>query len=170
MASLSLDLFRSCKTNKVKPTEIKATFAERRGSGTLFPLFVGYTKTSGEPRDPDVTTFAIGSDRWVRGVLDRDATGRPFVRASEGGSLNDTDGNFGFAGWYYFLLPEGTEIPPSLDVVQSGRKGHYVIRCRVGMSQVAYEGALNNLARSAIARSVELGKSSLSFEKGEYHA
>ncbi|HSX90964.1 MAG TPA: hypothetical protein VLG17_23555, partial [Pseudomonas sp.] len=69
-----------------------------------------------------------------------------------------------------FLLPQGTEIPPGLDVVQSGRKGHYIIRCRVAMSQVAYEGALDNLARAAIARSVELRKSALYFKKGEYHA
>ena len=165
MARLSQDLFRACKKNKAKSHKISEAFIGSEGRGSLYPLYVGYIKSDGYSRDPDVSTYTVADETWIHGVEDRDENGKPFVRQSEGVSLNTASGIFGFSGFFYFLLPQGTTIPPSLDVVQSGRKGHYVIRCRIGMSKVAYEGALDNLARSAIARSVELGKAALNFEK-----
>jgi hypothetical protein len=49
-----------------------------------------------------------------------------------------------------------------LDFKQTGRdQAHYSISCRNAMTKTAYEGALDNMARSAIAKSVELGRASL---------
>jgi hypothetical protein len=65
-----------------------------------------------------------------------------------------------------FLLPEGTSVPAGLDVALTPTKNdpnHHSIRCRNKMRLDAYKGALDNLARNAIAKAVELGKPSLYF-------
>ena len=57
-------------------------------------------------------------------------------------------------------------MPGSLDVRHTPTRndeGHHSIRCLNLMRQDAYEGALDNLARAALARAVELGKQSLYF-------
>lgn len=168
MASLTLDLFRSCRRNRVKPDKIKEAFAASGGAGSLYPDYVGFTREDSSVRPPDVTTYPNEGETWVRGVDDVDSSGHRFVNADEGVSLSDKPGKFGYGPWFYFLLPKGTVIPPGLDVVQTGRdRSHYSIRCRNAMSQTAYHGALDNFARSGIARSVELAKSSLYFKAGD---
>ncbi|WLI88223.1 hypothetical protein Q4S45_15975 [Massilia sp. R2A-15] len=116
---------------------------------------------------PGVTTFAKSTVTWVRGIEDvNPADGRKFIGASEGVSLSYVAGNFGYALWFYFLLPDGTEIPAGLDVEQTGQDHtHYSIRCRNAMTKTAYEGALDNMARSAIARSIEPSRPALCFKE-----
>jgi hypothetical protein len=100
----------------------------------------------------------------MRGVEDRDDRSRPFISWKEGVSVSTAPGGFGYKGWFYFLLPEGAPIPDSLDVRHTPTRndnGHYSICCRNRMRRDAYEGALDNLARAALARAVELGKRSL---------
>jgi len=164
MATLTLDLFRSCKSNRKKAGDIKTNYT---GAGSLYPDYDGfYRKKDNSFRAPDVTTFTKEEETWIRGVDDIDPdSGRKFVKSSEGVSLTKEHGKFGFRGWYYFLLPEGTSIDAGLDVRQTGSdKNHYSIRCINAMTRTAYEGALDNIARSAIARAVELKRASLYFE------
>lgn len=90
----------------------------------------------------------------------------------EGGgtSMHDARGWFGNAGWRYFSVPEGTEYPPNL-VLKRGKRErwnrtrtvrgrHYQIEPLNRMSIDAYKGALDNLARSAVVRQVELANQS----------
>lgn len=64
--------------------------------------------------------------------------------------------------WLSFEIPEGTPIPESLVVRKTGynqkyQANHYQIECAAKSMRVdAFKGALDNLARNAIARSVEL--------------
>lgn len=168
MANISVDLYRSCKSSgwsgktAAKKEEV---FSATYGKGSLYPDYEGFTRKDGSVRAPDITTFT--DDRgtvWVRGVEDRDDRGRAFISSKEGVSVSATRGGFGYKGWFYFLLPEGTPVPDSLDVRHTPSRndsGHYSIRCRNLMRRDAYEGALDNLARAALARAVELRKQSL---------
>jgi hypothetical protein len=167
MASLDLDLFRSCKRNRRKPDDIATSHASDNGAGTLYPDYEGFIRKDNSFREPDVTTFTRNHETWIRGVDDvNPSNGRSFVKASEGVSLSNAAGKFGYGLWYYFLLPKGTEVPAGLDVVQTGSdKSHYSIRCRNAMTKTAYQGALDNMARSAIAQSVEQKRSSLYFKE-----
>jgi hypothetical protein len=85
------------------------------------------------------------------------------VSWKEGVSVSTAPGGFGYSGWFYFLLPEGTSIPGSLDIKPTPTRndpGHHSIRCRNLMRQDAYEGALDTLARLALAKAVEARKQS----------
>ena len=165
MANLSLDLFRACKRNRRSEANLQQGFEDINGAGYLYPDYQGFKRKDGSIRLPDVSTFDCGGVTWVRGVRDVDTrTGKAYVSASQGVSLNKSPGKFGYQLWYYFLLPEGTELPVSLDVVQTGSdSNHYSLRCVNSMTKDAYEGALDNVARAAIAKAVELGRSPLSF-------
>jgi hypothetical protein len=167
MADVPVDLFRSCKSSAWKgSSDAKKddNFINAEGQGSLFPNYAGFTRRDGSIRAPDITTF---TDRegtvWVRGVEDRDDRGQAFVSWKEGVSVSTEPGGFGYEGWFYFLVPKGTAIPESLDVKATPSRndsGHYSIRCRNLMRRDAYEGALGNLTRGALAKAVELGKQS----------
>ncbi|CAI8914812.1 Tse2 family ADP-ribosyltransferase toxin [Methylocaldum szegediense] len=166
MADLTLDLYRACKRNKRKTLDIKQNFNSDHGTGFLYPDYTGFWRKDNTFRAPDVTTFTDDTGtEWIRGVNDTDPrTGRHYVSRNEGVSLSTTPGKFGYKFWFYFLLPEGTPVPDSLDVVQTGTdQSHYAIRCKNLMRKDAYEGALNNLARAAIAKATELKRASLYF-------
>ena len=170
MANLSVDLYRSCKSSVWGKTADarNQSFVAAHGKGSLYPDYVGFSRPGGGVRLPDVTT--INDDQgttWVRGVQDRDGKGRAYVSWKEGVSVSTARGGFGYKGWFYFLLPEGTPIPISLDVQHTPSRrdeGHHSIRCRNLMRRDAYDGAMDNLARAAVARAVELSRQSL------YHA
>jgi hypothetical protein len=166
MADLTLDLFRACKRNRRTMTTIGDQFRDSSGAGALYPDYIGFRRRDGSVRAPDVTTFTDSEGVvWVRGVDDvNPATRRRYVSAIEGVSLNTEAGRFGYDTWFYFVLPTGTSIPESLDVTQTGAdENHYSIRCRNSMKKEAYEGALDTLARAAIAKAVELARQSLLF-------
>ncbi|WP_333678615.1 hypothetical protein [Dyella sp.] len=167
MADVPVDLFRSCKSSRWKGNNAakkSESFINAEGQGSLFPDYVGFARKDGSVRAPDVTTFTDGEGTiWVRGVEDRDDRDRPFVSWKEGVSVSTEPGGFGYAGWFYFLIPEGTPIPSSLDVKHTPTRtdrGHHSIRCRNLMRRDAYEGALGNLTRAALAKAVELRKQS----------
>lgn len=107
----------------------------------------------------------------VRGVTQtktRLADVKPFVHGSQevidpggGTSLFDKDKAFGTKHWWYFTIPEGTEIPASLNIRHTGRNEvydaeHYQIEAASGRMPVeSYKGALDNLARNAVKKLYE---------------
>ena len=166
MADVPTDLYRSCKSSRWGKTVEKKeeAFKAAEGQGSLFPDYVGFTRKDGTVRAPDVTTFEDNAGTaWVRGVEDRNTQDRAVVSWKEGVSVSTTPGGFGYSGWFYFLVPEGTSVPGSLDVKPTPTRndpGHHSIRCRTLMRLDAYEGALDTLARAALAKAVEAGKQS----------
>lgn len=166
MADVPVDLYRSCKSSHWGKTASarERAFTSAQGEGSLLPTYEGFTRGDGSFRAPDVTTFEDRAGTvWVRGVEDRDARHRPEVSWKEGVSVSTSPGGFGYSGWFYFLVPEGTPIPDSLDVAATPTRrdpGHHSIRCRNLMRQDAYEGALDTLARAALAKAVEASKQS----------
>ncbi|MCO6455451.1 MAG: hypothetical protein J5I93_09145 [Pirellulaceae bacterium] len=169
MPDVTLDLYRSCKSSNWggrSSEQKKQAFEQSYGAGALYPDYTGFTRKDGSVRAPDVTTISNDQGTWVRGVEDRDDRGRAFVSAKEGVSLSAGRGGFGYRGWFYFLLPQGTPIPDSLDIRHTPSRNnddHYSLRCRNLMRQDAYEGALDTLARAALAKAVELARQSLYF-------
>lgn len=167
MTDTTLHLFRACRRNKWGKNNEQAekNVASAEAAGTLFPDYEGFQRKDGSFRAPDVTTFTDkNAVVWVQGVNDVAPNGRAYIDDSEGVSLSSARGKFGYAGWFYLLLPKGTSIPDSLDVKQTGRDAsHYSLRCKNRMRKDAYEGALNTLARAALAKAVELKLKSLYF-------
>jgi hypothetical protein len=167
MAEVPADLYRSCKSSAWGKTDEKRAekFTRDEGKTSVYPDFKGFTRKDNTVRPPDVTTFKVGEELWVHGVQDKES-GRFIVSWKEGVSVSTTVGGFGYSGWFYFLLPQGTAVPDPLDVKHTPTRnddGHYSIRCKNQMRVDAYKGALDTLARSAIAKAVELSKKSLYF-------
>lgn len=169
MTAIPLDLYRACKASTwgKKNSQRQSNFIDREGAGSLYPEYEGFERGDGSFRAPDVTTFKDGNGiDWVRGVNDRDTYNNPHVSWKEGVSLSGAQGCFGYSGWLYFLLPKDTPVPASLDVKHTPSRrdpNHYSLRCVNLMTKTAHEGALNTLARSAIAKAVEAGRASLIF-------
>lgn len=168
MSNISLDLYRSCKnrdwgSRKASDKQRTQQFLSVEGKTSLHPNY-GFTKPDGSVRPPDVTTFQNGTETWVRGVDDVKPDGTNWVHWKEGVSVSSTKEAMSYAkGWFDFLLPKGTSIPASLDIRHTPSKSnpdHYSIRCKNQMLQEAFHGALDTLARNAIARAVELKLSS----------
>jgi hypothetical protein len=90
------------------------------------------------------------------------------VDTGGGTSMFDVKGWFGYRVWQYFRVPNGTEYPDSLHIrrgksVRKNKSGtlegrHYQIEPRTRMTVQAYKGALDNFARNAVVRLVELAK------------
>lgn len=163
MSGVPVDLYRAVRSSDWGKKADKRTenFIKAEGSGSLFPLYLGRSLPDGTLRQPDVTWFtdANGVD-WIRGV--EDPGGAPDWR--EGVSTSTTCGRFGYLGRFYFLLPKDTPVSAALDIAHTPEDddpGHHSIRCKNLMRRDAYEGALNTLARAAIAKAVELGKQSV---------
>ncbi|HET7332596.1 hypothetical protein [Dyella sp.] len=100
---------------------------------------------------------------WPTLVAPDQRRDRPFISWKKGVSVSTVPGGFGYSGWFYFLIPEGTTIPGALDVKPTPARtdpGHHSIRCRNLMRRDAYEGALGNLTRAVLAKAVELRKQS----------
>lgn len=108
-------------------------------------------KRKGQWRDPDVYTFKSN-----------DAL---YAQTGGGTSLFDKPGVFGTAYWHLFEIPKGTPIPDSLkfegpDYNPVYDANHYQIESRAKTMRVdAMKGALDNLARNAIVRKIELAGS-----------
>jgi hypothetical protein len=168
MAEVPTDLYRSCKSSAWGKADDKRAekFAKDEGKTSVYPDFTGFMRKDGTVRAPDVTTFKVGEELWVYGVQDKDSKGGFVVSRKEGVSVSTAVGGFGYSGWFYFLLPKGTSVPASLDVEHTPSRndnGHYSIRCKNQMRVDSYKGALDTLARSAIAKAVEQAKQSLYF-------
>ena len=170
MADVPVELFRACRKSawSGNSNEAKtASFSSREGKGSLYPDYEGYTRKDGYVRPPDVTWFTDANGiAWIRGVEDKDSKGRFLVRKKEGVSVSTKLGGMGFEGRFYFLLPQGTPIPGGLDVLPTptvSDDGHHSIRCLNLLRRDTYEGYLDNLARSALSKAIELKKQSLHF-------
>ncbi len=166
MPDLTFDLYRACKRNRREPTAIQQSTDGNGGASTLYPDYDGFQRKDGSFRAPDVTTFTDSNGvTWITGVADIDPDARRrLISSDEGVSLSKAPGKFGYAMWYYFLLPEGTAVPVGFDVVQTGSdKSHYSIRCINRLRKDSYEGALDNMARAAIAKAVEASRKYLHF-------
>lgn len=117
----------------------------------LYPDFEPRPLPNGKMRKPDSEPFR-GSD------------GKMWVHTGYGTSLFDREGIFKGKGWLNFTIPQGTEVPESLQVRRTDynekfEADHYQIEPRARMMLLeSYKGALDNLARAALARTVELAK------------
>lgn len=80
----------------------------------------------------------------------------------------DVEGWFGYTNWRYFNVPNNTEYPESLFIrkgksIRTNKAGnrtdrHYQIEPKNPMTLDAYKGALDNFARNAVVRQVELSR------------
>ena len=126
--------------------------------GLLYPRFEATTYIDGNG-----AAQVSGADVTVHPLPTGDE-----VEAGGGTSLFNVDGWFGFGHWKYFEIPNGTEYGDNLKIKKgrskrtnkSGNRSghHYQIEPRTRMTVQAYKGALDNSARAAVARSVELAR------------
>lgn len=121
--------------------------------GALYPDFYARKLDNGSTRKADVSMY-------------KDKNQVEWVRTGGGTSLWDKNRIFGAKWWWYFTIPSGTELPDSLTIVkghydEDRNATHYQIEAKSAMTKDAMKGALDNLARCAIVRSIELsGKTS----------
>jgi hypothetical protein len=122
--------------------------------------FDGPLVIDGEPR------VGLLYPRWDIDLDVEVGGAEPMVEPGGGTSLHNVDGWFGFARCRYFLIPVDTPIPASLKVKKGKSKRtnktrdrtgyHYQIEPLNRMTQTALMGALDNFARAAVVRQVEL--------------
>jgi Tse2 ADP-ribosyltransferase toxins len=148
MEETKIDLFRSVRIEQYPQGAIIAT---QPAPEILYPDFEPQQLPNGKTRKRDIESFADGKgDMWVE--------------AGGGTSLFDRAKVFQGKSWLSFEIPQGTVIPESLVVRFTGYNkifdaNHYQIESRAKtMRMDAFKGALDNLARNAIVRAVELGK------------
>jgi hypothetical protein len=153
MSITDLDLYRSIRIEQFPDGVFDG---KDPTPGVLYPDFYEKDLGNGNVRPPDVEI------RKEKGV--------EYVLAGGGTSLFDRPGVFTKEGWLSFEIPNGTIIPDSLIVKNDGwrkrfKATHYQIESRAGrMTKQAMEGALDNFARNAIVRAVELGRVSLKID------
>lgn len=141
----ALDLYRSCRVEQF-PNGVMQNLEP--AVGLLDPDFYSKKLGTGETRPPDVEIVTEHGVEWVK--------------AGGGTSLFDRPAVFTKPGWLSFEIPDGTPIPDSLLIANTGYKKrfkatHYQIECRARlMRKDSMQGALDLFARSAIARAVEL--------------
>ena len=142
-----LNLYRSCRIEQF-PNGVMENLTP--SVGLLDPDFYEKPLEGGGARAADVDINVIDGIEWVL--------------SGGGTSLFDRAGVFTKPGWLSFEIPDGTPIPESLAIVNTGynkrfKATHYQIESKAGrMRKDSMQGALDNLARSAIARSIELSR------------
>ena len=145
---LSLSLFRSVNKAQFPNGPINDS---QPAPEILYPDFEPRPLPNGKMRGRDIESYT-------------DSTGEKWVRAGGGTSLFDRDQVFPAKSWWTFELPEGTVVPDSVAIRFTGhnerfKADHYQIECRANLMPMnAFKGALDNLARNAIVRAVELGR------------
>jgi hypothetical protein len=138
-----VDLFRSVRVEQFPEGTV---INEKPAPEVLFPDFEPRLLPSGIRRKADVR---LSSDKQ-------------WVYSGGGTSLFDRKNVFKGKSWLSFDIPEGTEVPPSLIVKFTGNNptfnaNHYQVESRAGRMRLdAYKGALENLARNAVLRALEL--------------
>ncbi len=145
MATTTVSLWRSVRSEQFTEGTI---IDNQPAPGVLNPDFYRRELGKGRFREPDV-------------VLHMDDNGVEWIQPDGGTSLFDKENALPGGGWLSFNIPDGTVIPDSLIVKNTGynkrfKATHYQIECNIPMTMEAFIGALDNFARSAIARSVEL--------------
>lgn len=153
MSKTDLDLYRSVRIEQFPNGVFDG---KDPAQGVLYPDFYDRDLGDGNIRLADVSL--------------KKQDGVEYVLAGGGTSLFDRSGVFTKEGWLSFEIPNGTVIPDSLIVKNDGwrkrfKATHYQIESRAGrMAKQSMEGALDNFARNAIVRAVELGRASLKSE------
>lgn len=122
--------------------------------------FDGPLVTDGEPQ------VGLLYPRWDVDVTVTVGDAVPMVETGGGTSLHNVEGWFGFAHCRYFYIPVDTPIPDSLKIKKGKSKRtnkagdrtgfHYQIEPLNRMTVDALKGALDNFARAAVVRQVEL--------------
>lgn len=157
MATTGTDLFRA-----IGNADFKGAFHVDGVAvdGLLYPRFkdTPYVDHQGVRKTSKADVF-----------LEKNAeTGELEVQPGRGTSLHDVEGWFGHAHWRYFQIPEGTEYSEALHLHKSKKQQrnnrnmqgwHYQIEPKNPMTADALKGALDNFARNAIVRSIELSQS-----------
>ena len=141
----NIDLYRSCRIEQFPHGLMRD---DEPMPGVLYPDFYA-REVNGQFRQPDVNVDLKEGMEWVR--------------PGGGTSLFDRPGVLKGPNWLSFAIPDGTPIPDSLVVKNTGynkqRKAtHYQIEAKQMITKEAMMGALDNFARNAIARSVELSR------------
>lgn len=145
MSNTEINLFRSVRAEAFpKGTVIEGKPAPE----VLYPDFEPRMLPNGKKREADV-------------ILSED---KAWIYEGGGTSLFDRPDVFKRGGWLAFHIPAGTEVPESLVVRYTGRNpgfdaDHYQIESKAHRMRLdAYKGALDNLARNAIVKSIELAE------------
>jgi len=150
------DLFRALRSDAFEGVFHLDGIAK---TGLLYPRFDRSTYTDGtgrrQTRPADV--------RYSKHATTGEITG---VKAGGGTSLFNVVGWFGYKGWEYFPIPNGTEYPAALHITNADvaqEKGaltgtHYQIEPKNAMTVDALKGALDTFARNAVVRSITLSK------------
>lgn len=148
MSKTNVHLYRSVRIEQFPSGTIMES---QPAPEILYPDFEERLLPSGKVRKADIDTFA-------------DANGQQWVKAGKGTSLFDRANVFKAKGWLSFEIPQGTVIPDSLLVRLTDHNDRYnanhfqIESLAKTMRLDAFKGALDNLARNAIARSIEVAK------------
>lgn len=145
MAKTTTELYRSVQKRDFKDGVI---VDDKAVAGVLYPSF----------EDKQYKSKGVWKTRRADIYPYKDK-GEWFVGTDGGTSLFDKSGCFGHIYWFYFTIPEGTVIPDSLKIRNTGynetyEATHYQIEARAPMTLEAFKGALDNLARNAIVQSL----------------
>ncbi|MGC1548758.1 MAG: hypothetical protein WA777_09520 [Rhodanobacter sp.] len=153
MATTDIDLYRSVMGGDFK--SIKARVYP--GDGVLYPRWEStqhFSKKLGRMVTSQADVTVVVGD------------GGPEVLPEGGTSLHDV------SGWFpskEFFIPQGTEYSDEISIRKDSKqktspynpllKGyHYQLEPRTRMTVLAFKGALDNMARAAVARQCELAK------------
>ncbi len=145
MSENQLNLYRSVRIEQFPEGTI---IDGKPAPEILHPDFEPRTLPSGKTRKADVK---LSEDKL-------------WVKSGGGTSLFDRANVFKSKGWLSFEIPKGTIIPGSLTVKFTGYNptfdaDHYQIESLANLMRVdAYKGALDNLARNALLKSIELAQ------------
>jgi hypothetical protein len=152
MPTTTLALYRSVRKEEFPKGVIVDDHAV---TGVLYPTFEDKVieikkggTTEKKTRPADVTPYTF--------------KGEEVVDPGGGTSLFDKKDVFGTRWWWCFTIPEGTVIPDSLQIRFTGRNAtynadHYQIEAAMRRMPVeSFKGALDNLARNAVAKVYEL--------------
>ena len=152
MATTTTDLFRSIMGDGFK----RITDGVYPGDGVL------------DPRWTDTQRFVKKTGKWKTDFADvtfvAGAKG-PEVQTGGGTSLHDV------SGWFLgreFSIPKGTAYSDEIHICKDAKRKsspatqvegyHYQLEPRTQMTMLTFQGYLNNMARAAVARQVELAK------------
>lgn len=164
MAEIAWNLYRAIHQDAPESGKLDSLAAGQSGAtadGLLHARIQGSVQSGADGRQ-----FVEGADV----MLERTGDDHPWHVLSDGGtSMHDVPGWFGYSPWSYFSVPKGTEYCADTLYIKRDEKKkwnrtktasgrHYTIRPKSRMTLDAYFGALDNLARAAVARSVELGR------------
>lgn len=142
MAKTEVELFRAVRIEQFPDGVI---VNDKPAIGILYPDFHSRTLPNGRTREADVD---LTEDKST-------------VLPGGGTSLFDKPNVFKSKGWLSFCIPKATIVPDQIQVKYTNRNSsfdadHYQIECVVPMRIDAFKGALDNLARNAVVRAVEI--------------